>query len=440
MTRPPRIVDAGDGRDSGAGRGPGFRLGPDEDQSSGQRRRRGDGSGASVAGSGRLHVVRYAAAKLNLTLAVVGRRSDGYHSLHSVMVPLTLGDALTVSAAPAGAVEDSLSISGLSLAATPENLVLRAIAATRAAVSESGPGESGPAESGPGESGPGAPVETPLLTARLVKRIPMAAGLGGGSSDAAAAMDAALAVWNATLTAAQATDVAASLGSDVPFFLARGAALVTGRGEFVEPLPELKGEQPAVLLVTPQLPISTAAVFAAFAGGAGPRPASRALAVSVSLAAAMRFGLAVPRLLELAGDLAGANDLLPASQSVAPDLPGFMEALGELLSRPVGLSGSGPTLWALYPSLPEARKAARIVRLGLLDGRLPAIGAGEPFVVATSVAVRPDDPSVVDRDTITGRLAQANRPRTVHNGFGDPVRRPSGSAAQPHSPKGDDSR
>ncbi|MGZ6315355.1 MAG: 4-(cytidine 5'-diphospho)-2-C-methyl-D-erythritol kinase [Candidatus Limnocylindrales bacterium] len=398
-----------------------------------------------------------------MTLAVVGRRSDGYHSLHSVMVPLTLGDALTLSAAPAGATEDALTISGLSLATTPDNLVLRAIVATRAAVESAGAVPSGQADAGPAASG-----GTPFLAARLVKRIPTAAGLGGGSSDAAAAIDAALAVWNATLTPAQATDVAAELGSDVPFFLARGAALVTGRGEFVEPLPQLEGEPPAVLLVTPQLPISTAAVFATFAGDpeplppagprpsavsqppAGPRPAaappppadstSLALAVSVGIAAKMRSGLAASGLLEVAADLAGANDLLPATQSIAPDLPEFMAALGDLLGRPVGLSGSGPTLWALYPSLPEAVRAARIVRQGVLEGKLPAIGTGEPFVAATSVAVRPDDPPAADRDAIARPLAQANRPHTVHNGSGDPVRRPSGSAAQPHSPKGDDSR
>ncbi len=273
MTRPPRIVDAGDSRDSGAGRGPGFGPGSDEGRGPAFGRRRGDRPGGPATGSGRLHVVRHAPAKLNLTLAVVGRRSDGYHSLHSVMVPLTLGDALTLSAAPAGATEDALTISGLSLAVTPDNLVLRAIVATRAAVESAGAVPSGQADAGPAASG-----GTPFLAARLVKRIPMAAGLGGGSSDAAAAIDAALAVWNATLTPAQATDVAAGLGSDVPFFLARGAALVTGRGEFVEPLPQLEGEPPAVLLVTPQLPISTAAVFATFAGGPGrqlPQPTCR---------------------------------------------------------------------------------------------------------------------------------------------------------------------
>jgi hypothetical protein len=154
----------------------------------------------------------------------------------------------------------------------------------------------------------------------------------------------------------------------------------------------------------------------------------------------MRFGLAASALLEMAADLAGANDLLPAAQSVAPDLAGFMRALGELLRRPVGLSGSGPTLWALYTSLPGARKAARSVRLGMMDGRLPSIGTGEAFVVATVMAARPDGPSDLDHDPIAGRSPDARRPRTVHNGFGGAVPRMSGSAPKPHSPKGDDSR
>ncbi|HEX7496292.1 MAG TPA: hypothetical protein VF349_06635 [Candidatus Limnocylindrales bacterium] len=356
------------------------------------------------------------------------------------MVPLTLSDALTLSLAPSGAVADSLRISGLSLSAAPENLVLRAIAATRAAVRE---------------SIPGAAVETPRLAARLSKRIPVAAGLGGGSSDAAAAMSAALAIWNAALTPAQATAVAASLGSDVPFFLARGPALTTGRGEFVEPLPQVQGEPPAVLLVTPRLAISTASVFEAFASGARPLqpsgplppagppsagPPSRALAVSTSLAAAMRSGLAASALIDLAGELAGANELLPAAQSVAPDQAGFMGALGELLKRPVGLSGSGPTLWVLYPSLPEARKAARAVRQGIQDGRLPAIGAGEAFVVATAMAAPPEYPLASDHDPNAGRSSYAGRPRTVHNGAGATAPGTSGSTAEPHSSKGDDSR
>ena len=106
----------------------------------------GAGNGASGA---RIHVVRFAPAKLNLTLAVVGRRDDGYHALHSVMVPLSLGDALTVSATSPGATRDSLRVTGLPLPPTKDNLVLRAIIATRAAVATAphpapGPGPAAP--------------------------------------------------------------------------------------------------------------------------------------------------------------------------------------------------------------------------------------------------------------------------------------------------------
>ena len=224
-----------------------------------------------------IHVVRFAPAKLNLTLAVVGRREDGFHDLHSIMVPLSLGDALTVAARPGGATRDSLRVTGLALSSAPDNLVVRAIAGARAAVAG---------------TWPGAPAAPPPLAARLAKRIPVAAGLGGGSSDAAAAIDASLAAWAAGLAPAEKAELAASLGSDVPFFLAGGAALITGRGEFVEPLPDIGGDPPAVLLVTPRLPVASASVFAAYAGGARRGPASPALEISERLAAAMRTGLA----------------------------------------------------------------------------------------------------------------------------------------------------
>ncbi len=127
-------------------------------------------------------VVRLAPAKLNLTLAVLGRRADGYHDLHSVFVPLALADRLSL--APAAGREDSLHTTGPDPGPAADNLVTRAIAATRVAV---GGGHAG----GPGPA--------PALAARLEKRIPVAAGLGGGSSDAAAAIDGALEAWGAEL-------------------------------------------------------------------------------------------------------------------------------------------------------------------------------------------------------------------------------------------------
>ena len=138
-------------------------------------------------------VIRLAPAKLNLTLAVVGRREDGYHTLHSVFVPLTLADRLSL--APLGGDRDTLHVSGLDAGPPNDNLVFRALAA------------------------------------RLDKRIPVAAGLAGGSSDAAATLDGAIEAWGAELDEHARHAVAAHLGSDVPFFLAGGPALVEGRGD-----------------------------------------------------------------------------------------------------------------------------------------------------------------------------------------------------------------
>ena len=297
-----------------------------------------------------VRVRRYAPAKLNLTLAIVGRRDDGFHALHSVMAPLALSDVLAL--APASGPADTLRISGLPLAVTPDNLVLRAIAAARDAVRVAAVRAAAVGAAAVGATGVAAARAldpTPPLAASLTKRIPIAAGLGGGSSDAAATVAAALQAWGVALHEGALRDLLASLGSDVPFFFAGGVALVTGRGELVEPLPDLRGGAPAVLLVTPRLPVSTAAVYAAYAGGA--RPRSPAVATSERLVADLRAGLTAPALLARAEELAAANDLLPAALSVAPRLAGFYAALSRSLGRPAGQSGSGPTAWVLYESI-----------------------------------------------------------------------------------------
>jgi 4-diphosphocytidyl-2-C-methyl-D-erythritol kinase len=311
-------------------------------------------------------VVRLAPAKLNLTLAVVGRRDDGYHTLHSVFVPLTLADRLSL--APVGGDRDTLHVTGLDAGPPADNLVFRAIAATRAAVGGEWPGGPGPA---------------PALAARLDKRIPVAAGLAGGSSDAAATLDGALETWGATLGEDARLAVAAHLGSDVPFFLAGGPALVEGRGEQVAPLHGLHGA-PGVVLVTPIIAVPTPDVFAAFDAirthGDGAVRMS-----STHLAEELRSGLTTENLVARAGVLASANDLLPATSLVVPSLVPFKRALSRLLRRPIGLSGSGPTLWALYASAADAATAAEVVRTALADGDLVAPGSGAPFVAATAI-------------------------------------------------------
>ncbi|HYL27498.1 MAG TPA: 4-(cytidine 5'-diphospho)-2-C-methyl-D-erythritol kinase [Candidatus Nitrosotalea sp.] len=170
-----------------------------------------------------------APAKINLTLEVLARRDDGYHGIRSVMVPLDLADELAIEPAVRFRFEcDRCELEG------ERNLAVRAIRAL------------------------GAP---PPVHMRLSKRIPVEAGLGGGSSDAAAVLRAAM---SGALGAAPNHDwlrVARALGSDVPFFLAGTAALVEGTGERITPA----GSMPRwhVLIVKPPAAVSTAAAYSA---------------------------------------------------------------------------------------------------------------------------------------------------------------------------------
>ncbi len=325
-----------------------------------------------MTGSDALHpVVRLAPAKLNLTLAVLGARRDGFHDLHSVMVPLGFGDRLSL--APAASSADSLHVvdaGGRSLEPAAFGSVLGGIGAARRAV--------------------GRGADAFPIAARLDKRIPIASGLAGGSSDAAAALDGALEAWGADLPAHERAAAAAAAGSDVPFFLAGGAALVEGRGERVTALNPLAGDPPGVILVTPAVQISTPAAFAAYdadpAAAAANRGATRLS--SEHLAAELGPGHPPMRagdLVRRAGALAVANDLANAADLLAPGLRGLRRALTRLLGVPIGLSGSGPTLWALYPSLDGAETAAARVREELDRGRLESPGAGSPFIIATTI-------------------------------------------------------
>ncbi len=136
--------------------------------------------------------------------------------------------------------------------------------------------------------------------------------------------------------------------------------------------------------MTPSCGISTPASFAAFDAGARPGGGAARLA-SAHLAEELRRGLRVVDLLARASVLAGANDLAVAATVVEPGLVPFKRALLRLLKRPIGLSGSGPTHWALYPSLAEAATAADTVRAAIDAGDLPAPGPHPPFVAAARV-------------------------------------------------------
>ncbi|MBI2782050.1 MAG: hypothetical protein HYX55_09690 [Chloroflexi bacterium] len=329
-------------------------------------------------GGGALHpVIRLAPAKLNLTLAVLGVRHDGFHDLHSVMVPLGLADRLSFARAAGSA--DSLHV--LDVANPRASLdpggfgsVLAGIAEARRAV--------------------GRGAETFPLAVRLEKHIPVAAGLAGGSSDAAAAIDGALEAWGAELNLEDRRRAAAATGSDVPFFLAGGPALVQGRGERVEPLAGLAGDPPGVLLVTPAAASSTRTAFEALDTDPAAAPASRGSTrlSSEHLAAELSPGhppMRAAGLVSRAGVLAVANDLAAAADILVPGLRSLRRSLMRLLGVPIGLSGSGPTLWALYPALDGAEEAAARVRDALRLGLLDSPGSGPPFVAATIIVGPP---------------------------------------------------
>ena len=262
--------------------------------------------------------MRPAHAKVNLCLNVVGRREDGYHLLESLVAFVDLADR--VDARPADRL--SLDLEGPlagSLAGETDNLVLKAarLLADRAGVA-------------------------PRAAIRLYKQVPVAAGLGGGSADAAAALRELVELWRVAMPEEELFDLAARLGADVPMCLAGRTAFVSGVGErlaWAPPLPEC-----AVLLVNPGTALPTRDVFSARRGAFSPtRPAPRAW----------------KDLTELAGVLADrGNDLATAATSLAPVIGQMLETLRRSGARHAAMSGSGATCFALYESPEQAHRAA----------------------------------------------------------------------------------
>lgn len=259
-------------------------------------------------------------AKINLTLAVGPRGADGYHSIESLILRVGLSDELIVAFAESGA--DTLTVTGLPGCPVEGNLVLRAFGAVRRRLGH----------------------EMPPLVAHLDKRIPMAAGLGGGSSDAAAAIEAAEVMWGVGLSPQVRAEIELELGADVPFFARGGAAArVSGRGESVERV-SVPADEIGVLLVTPPFGLSTAQVFARF-DELDPPP----IVPSVDLATALGDPAALHE----------ANDLWPAAASLEPRLAQIRDELERLSRDPWMMSGSGSTLFALHSSAAEAAEAGK---------------------------------------------------------------------------------
>jgi 4-diphosphocytidyl-2-C-methyl-D-erythritol kinase len=173
-------------------------------------------------------------AKINLMLQVLGRRRDGYHDLASIMQEIELHDLLTITKTPGGI---TLQCSDRSLPVDKNNLVYKAATAMQLEAKRLSKPVSG-------------------LQIKIRKNIPVGAGLGGGSSDAASTLKALNELWQLRLNDVQLTQIGASLGSDVPFFIKGGTALAKGRGEILTPWPGIPASR--VVLVKPAMGISTA--------------------------------------------------------------------------------------------------------------------------------------------------------------------------------------
>jgi len=277
-----------------------------------------------------------APAKLNLFLEVLERRPDGFHEIETLMVPISLFDTLWLRPtphpgirlqcvwAPGLALTDAVSYAATTLPAVEENLVYKSL--TRLAKAADVPH--------------GADVF-------LVKRIPAAAGLGGASSDAAAALLAANAAWNLHWSRTQLQELAATLGSDIPFFFDGTAAICRGRGEQVERLsafPRLP-----LVVVKPPVGLSTPAVYR------GCQVTERPLGVQSLERFAARGDLS-----GLAGGM--KNDLEAAARAQTPWIQNLHQVFNELNFIGHQMSGSGSSYFGLCRTTRQARRLAHIVR------------------------------------------------------------------------------
>lgn len=333
-----------------------------------QHRRSAEIGAPNVASVPRRHARRLtrsleavAHGKINLTLAITERRSDGYHDLHSVVAQFDKGDRLVLTESSGGS--DSVKHLGVPFTLDGADLCSVALDALRQV------------------------CDVPPVEIVLEKRLPVAAGLGGGSSDAAATLRGVIELFDLEIGNEELSRVAAAVGSDVPLFLEGTPALIEGRGEIVTPLAPWLGEPPGLLLITAGLPLRTPDVFAAFAAGARDASHGAALVSSQHLAAELAGGLSGAQLLDRAAALASANDLRAPARATAPWLRPFEHALRRLLGRPLALSGSGPTLFLLYPSQREAEAGASLVETALANGELAAPEGARPALIATRLIV-----------------------------------------------------
>jgi 4-diphosphocytidyl-2-C-methyl-D-erythritol kinase len=274
-----------------------------------------------------------APAKVNLFLEVLAKRADGYHEIATLMVAVTLHDTLVFKEETSGNV--LLQCNRPDLSTGPENLVCRAALLLRQ--------RSGCTH--------GASID-------LQKSIPLAAGLAGGSSDAAAALAGLNRLWRLGLTTPELVELSAELGSDVAFFFSTPAAWCTGRGEQVTPLP--LGKPLTFVLVCPPVGLATADVYRQVTIPDQPETG-----------AAIRRAVVRGEVEEIGRRL--HNRLQFAAERICPQVAHYWEVLQGLGPAGQAMSGSGSALFALCRSQAEARRIARALSYGSEEERSPKV-------------------------------------------------------------------
>jgi 4-diphosphocytidyl-2-C-methyl-D-erythritol kinase len=264
-------------------------------------------------------------AKVNLALEVLGKRGDGYHEIATVLQAVDLFDRLKVEAA------DTLSLhtDDPELPTDDGNLVMRAARLLQKVAGVEA----------------GARIQ-------LSKRIPVAAGLGGGSSDAAAALWGLSRLWGLKWAKARLPELAAELGMDVPFFLGTGRAVARGRGERLAALPGGGGY--ALVLVNPRVPLSTREVYGRVPAGWRAQPAGTERMIDA---------LRTRNVEKVAAAL--TNNLETVVEPVLPVIGRMKAALLAAGALGAIMSGSGPTVFGVARSLDHARQIrSRVSRAG----------------------------------------------------------------------------
>jgi 4-diphosphocytidyl-2-C-methyl-D-erythritol kinase len=354
------------------------------------RQASGGGGGRTVMERGASSSLRVRVpAKINLHLAVGPRRSDGYHDVVSVMQTVTLYDTLRLtlhddghSAHPSARrrMRVSLTLDGdagaAGVPAGGDNLVLvaaRRLMAHLGIGGVNGERTSGAAGDGAGVAGPGAPGDDggPWSRLHLTKRIPVAAGMAGGSADAAAALVGLNRLWSAGLDPSELCDLAALVGSDVPFCVVGGTALATGTGTSVASV--LTRSRTHWVIGIDHEPLSTAAVYAAFDDLPAPAPSSPDPVLQALLAGDVDALAAAVR-----------NDLEPAAVVLRPALVGRRDALLDAGALAAMVSGSGPTMLGLARDAAHAAAIADAVRDRFDAVEVVSSPAGGPEFVASS--------------------------------------------------------